>query len=208
MGNSKYPADKPRTHVEIERDALALRRALGFDLAGRLPGEKIFGSLGNYSVLAHGRWIRLTYEVAKLEQGLEAEARYEPDTDEIVVCLTPQTYEGLEKDLPRPRFSLFHEIGHAVEHPNELVRLARIPRHTAALHRGLYRDIRPFRDCEWQANAFAAALSMPARGLQTLREEGRLTVAEIVGTFRMSQESATYRLSTFMSKGRELLKVK
>lgn len=206
--NAKYPADQGRSYRELERVARGIRRSLGFDLTGELPGEALFGSLSNYTVTCDDREIRLDYEVANLEPGIEAEARYEQKRDRLVICLTPDTYEGLEKNQPRSRFSLFHEIGHPVLHVKELIRLSRIPRHTAALHRGQYGNLPPYLDCEWQANGFAAALAMPAAGLEMLAREGRLSVTEIMNSFRVSRASAEIRLSVFEKRKSDLLNLK
>ena len=74
----------------------------------------------------------------------------------------------------------------------------------AALHRGEQAH-RPFRDTEWQANAFASALLMPAQGLIALeREHGALTVVEIADRFGVSHEAAGYRLDLFAKRRGEL----
>jgi uncharacterized protein DUF955 len=199
MGH-KYPAEKPRGYAQLEVDARGVRRALGFDLTGKLPGLKIFESLGNYSVSLRGAQIQLSYAVEELEPGIEAEARFERDCGEIVVCLTPLTYEQLEQDYPRSRFSVFHEIGHAVLHPAELIGLSRKPRDQAALQRVSYGHLLPYQDAEWQANTFAASLAMPALGLEQLLRERRLQVSEVMHSFCVSQQSAEIRIKTFLAR--------
>jgi Zn-dependent peptidase ImmA (M78 family) len=56
----------------------------------------------------------------------------------------------------------------------------------AAFHRG-HTDHKPFLDTEWQANAFASALLMPARGLAALEEQhGRISLPMISDTLKVS----------------------
>ena len=206
MTQAKYPAIHKRGYQRIEKIAKGVRKTLGFDLTGRLPGLKIFNSLGQYRVsLDSGQSIKMTYDVQDLEPGIEAEARYELHCGELVVVLTEETYVDLENDVPRARFSLFHEIGHAVMHPNELVKLSRIPRNLAALHRGGFTHLRPFENVEWQANAFAAALSMPALGLERLLKVDRLEAGFVQEEFQASATSAAIRIDNFQQRRKELL---
>ena len=76
----------------------------------------------------------------------------------------------------------------------------------AAFHRGR-QGHRACDDTEWQANAFASALLMPAPGVAALEREngGLLTVSMIVERFRVSREAANYRLDLFTARRLELL---
>lgn len=203
--NQKYPADKPRSYAVLEAEAQAVRRALGFDPAEPLPGLALFESLGRYVVTAQGMTIPLEYAVENLGPGIEAEAKYEQG--KVVVSLSDETYSGLEVDHVRYRFTCFHEIAHAVLHPGELVRLSSIPRRTAqaAFYRGDFEDLRPYQDVEWQANGFAAAVSMPAIGLEALARQGRLSGREVADQYSMSLEAATIRVETFQKRRNQLL---
>lgn len=206
--SQKYPAEKPRSYSLIESEAQRVRRVLGVEPTETLPGLRLFESLRRYVVTANGKELHLDYAVEHLELGIEAEARYEAESGAIVVSLCPETYSGLEEEQARHRFTVFHEIGHAVLHPSELVRLSRIPRHQAqaALHRGVFENLPPYQDVEWQANAFAAALSMPAEGMERLRREGRLTVTSVAEIFSMSRDAAEIRCRTFSQRRSELLR--
>jgi len=89
-------------------------------------------------------------------------------------------YEGAVNNEPRPRFTVAHEAGHALMHVGTLNRMepstGRVP---------------AFRDPEWQANRFAAALLMPRHLVRKCT-----SVAEIVQRFGVSRESAERRIKT------------
>jgi Zn-dependent peptidase ImmA (M78 family) len=88
-------------------------------------------------------------------------------------------YDGAVLHHPRHRFTLSHEAGHAVMHIGTLNRMA--PSASVAT----------YRDPEWQANSFAAALLMP-RGLVRQCK----SVEEIMRRFGVSKESAELRVKT------------
>jgi len=170
-----------------------------------LPGLQLFERLAKYSVEVGSREIPLDYEVSDLPFGTEARARFDSDAGKIVVALSNTTYEDLEAEVPRARFTLGHEIGHAVLHSAELVRLSSIPERVAALHRGqanhpIYQDV------EWQANSFSSALHMPAQGLVTLEKTlGRLDSTEVRKRFLVSDPAARIRVENFNKRRSELL---
>jgi len=201
-----YPAHRARSCADIERLAAGVRTALKLKCSEPLHGRKLFESLGGYKVEFQGREIPLSYHVEELEPTVEAEARYLPDSGEIEVCLSLPTYLSLVDEVPRARFSLFHEIGHAVMHPGELTQLSRIDRRRAALMRGALPPVPAYRDAEWQANYFAAALAVPARGLDDLRSEGCLNEASVKSIFRVSGPCARRRIRDFERRRGVLLR--
>jgi len=76
----------------------------------------------------------------------------------------------------------------------------------AALHRDRVGH-KPFQDTEWQANAFASALLMPAHGIAAIeRDYGILNADLIVEQFKVSREAAGYRLNTFRERKEDLLR--
>jgi Zn-dependent peptidase ImmA (M78 family) len=78
-------------------------------------------------------------------------------------------------------------------------------RQQAAFHRG-QSDHKPYEDTEWQANAFAGSLLMPASGMATLEEQnGHLSTAMVSSVFKVSSEAAGYRLRLFNERRGELL---
>ena len=113
----------------------------------------------------------------------------------------------LEGRNPRAGYFVAHELGHVVLHPDQLVRLAEMPTNQqTSFHRGRA-DHKPYEDTEWQANAFASALLMPAAGLQGLEDRsGWLTTSLIAARFGVSVEAAGYRLELYQDRRDELLK--
>ena len=77
----------------------------------------------------------------------------------------------------------------------------------AAFHRGGQEVAHEaYQDTEWQANAFAGTLLMPARGLLILEQEhGELSLAIIAEHFHVSAEAASYRLKLYNERKEELL---
>ena len=79
------------------------------------------------------------------------------------------------------RFTLAHEFGHMVLHNSEV----------QGFPRAISRESnhKPFRDSEWQADAFAAELMMPAERARGLSAE------EIARRFGVSLQAARIRES-------------
>jgi Zn-dependent peptidase ImmA (M78 family) len=99
---------------------------------------------------------------------------------------------------------LAHELGHCGLHTDQLIRLSQLPRkQQAAFHRG-YSDHKPYQDTEWQANNFASALLMPAKGLDGLEKAGLLNPLAVSTRFHVSAEAASYRLALFAARRAEL----
>jgi Zn-dependent peptidase ImmA (M78 family) len=96
------------------------------------------------------------------------------DTSKGVITVRNTVYEGAVKGNPRDRFTICHEIGHAVLHTPDRVEFAR-------------GDVPAYRESEWQANRFASALLAP-RSLAM-----GLTVEQIEECFKISHEAAVIR---------------
>lgn len=98
------------------------------------------------------------------------------DTLQQVLYLREDVYERAIKGKARDRFTVAHEIGHAVMHVGTL---NRVESGTA---------VPAYRNPEWQANKFAAALLMPRQLIHQCTSTG-----EIVTKFGVSREAAHYR---------------
>ena len=138
----------------------------------------------------------------------EGYSKYDRDRRVIEILASPETYDWLEKGYPRGGYFVAHELGHCLLHTDQLVRLAQMPKvQQAALHRGgqeVAHEV--YQDTEWQANAFASALLMPARGLLALEQKyGELSPAIIAEHFRVSAQAATYRLHLYNERKQQLL---
>jgi Zn-dependent peptidase ImmA (M78 family) len=136
----------------------------------------------------------------------EGYARYDRSQNVLEILASESTYHWLEIGNPRATYFVAHELGHCILHTDQLVRLAQMPtQQQKAFHRGRA-DHSPCEDTEWQANAFASALLMPACGIRALEEENScLTAPLITAIFAVSQEAAGYRLDLYNKRRNELL---
>ena len=204
----KFRADRNRSYREIEREAMMTRRTLGYSPDERLPSN-FFEALSGFRTGSRQQLLT-EYSVEELCEGVEAQTYFRAQPrPTIVIALSEETYDELQVERPRARFSAAHELGHAVLHYRELVRLSRIPHSEAALLRGSIGELPAYSDAEWQANAFAGALLMPAAALKSLEDEvWALEAREIANAFGTSLTSARYRLQTFAQKRELLLKLR
>jgi hypothetical protein len=200
-------ASRPQSYTSLERIAAHVRGRL---LPGRsdvepVPGLQLFERLDEYRVNVGGSTLPLQYAVEELPAGIEAQAHYSMEEGAIVVALAEGTYDDLRAGTGRALFTVAHEIGHAVLHPNELVgrRIANVnPR---ALHRGAVGGHKAFMDTEWQANGFSAAMLMPATGLLKLERAGHLDARTVSRVYLVSLQAAELRLKVFVDRRRDLL---
>ena len=180
MTRRKVPAVEPRSRVDIEKIAQRVLRELVPNYGeGRVPVHDVFESLDRWDK-------RLTPGVEDLETGNLGEMT--PTGD---VLLSPATYEQLVMHDPRARFTTSHEVGHAILHFKQL------NSNLKNNNRKLYRrnSIPAFRDPEWQANAFAAALLMPSDQMHRLKQqEPNNLVDKVARLFVVSRESASIRI--------------
>ena len=200
-------AHRPQSYSTLERIAADVRTQLlpGRSAVEPVPGLELFERLDEYSVSVRGSSLRLQYGVADLPSGIEAQAHYSVDEAAIVVVLTEATYDDLRAGTARSLFTVGHEIGHAVLHPTELVERRLAEFDTRAFHRGTLGGHKAFMDTEWQANGFAAAMLMPARGLVQMEKAGRLDLRTVANTYLVSLQAAELRLKVFANRRRELL---
>lgn len=194
-----------QSHLKLEQIAYNVRRKILPDLKvdQALPLHRLFEGLGPFHVTAAGKPRRVRYVVEDgLGYGVEALTRYVRDDDAFEVVLDPNTYEAVEREEEgRAFFTLPHEIGHLVLHPEECFELATIPHHRAMLRA----QHKVFFDSEWQANVFGAALAMPAGGLAILEAKGQLTPSAVQTMFKVSAQAAAIRVEAFKNRKDELL---
>ena len=159
--NGGFRADRALSLVKVEGVARRLRRRLGVGELDRLPrADLLFERLEG---LKTGRQqIPLLTEVKDLPPEALAFTAYDPKAKKIVVGVSDETYEMLEEDHPRGRFSLCHELAHAEEHTDLLIRLQELPHRKGSLYRDSAPPHKAYWDTEWQANSIAAALLMPS----------------------------------------------
>lgn len=207
-GPSGVRADRGYSHQNLERFATYVRTHLKFSPTAAIDALRLFDGLDNITVQdGTGRAIQLRGNVIELEDS-EGFTKYDSNREIIEVLASVQTYDWLELKYPRAGYFVAHELGHCLLHTDQLVRLAQMPTaQQAAFHRGgekVRHEI--YRDTEWQANAFASALLMPARGLLALEEQyGGLCPTDIAEHFLVSAEAATYRFELYSQRKRQLL---
>ena len=196
---SGLPADRGYSYRQLEKIAAYVRDRLPYSPTEAINTLLLFDGLDIEVRDGTGRDIPIRGGVIELN-GSEGYAKYDGDRCVIEILASPETYEWLEEGYPRGGFVVAHELGHCLLHTDQLVRLAQMPAaQQAALHRG-----RPevaheaYQDTEWQANAFAGSLLMPAQGLPVLEQEhGELSRAMIAQHFRVSDEAAGNRLELY-----------
>lgn len=203
-----YKADQGLNYATIEHVMKSVRAFLSPNTWPHEPLDmlRIFERLHEHRVRVINRDVRLNWGLAPLPKGVEGRCRYDEEDEAIVVELSPETYEALENGQPRAVTTVAHEIAHCFFHTEQLVRISQIPHAQMALARAAGPPHRHFEDTEWQANAGAAALTMPAAGLQYLeRQYGQLTASMIQKTFGVSASAATTRLKCFTERRTSLL---
>jgi hypothetical protein len=182
--------DRSRSYGQIE--ALA-RRTRDVCRVG------IFENLSSVQICPYP----VTYAVAELEEGVEARTEWLRSQGKILVALSETTYENLEAGEPRARFTFSHELFHVVAHHDVVIRLSHIP-HSEGLMRAVPSH-KPYQDSEWQADAGAAAILMPATALADLEAHRRLDVPTVTRAFGVSYEAAKNRLDNYTNRRNDLL---
>jgi hypothetical protein len=177
------PVVAPMSRAEIERDATLMTLRFRPDLLkkpGRFPVLKLFDALSDLYGLDPG--------VEELSDAVEGMTF--PDGR---VLLSEETYRGAHDGLGRPRFTVPHECYHGIRH-REQIRRALTDTGELVVYRR--KNIKPFRDPEWQANAFAGVLLMPAPMVRLLAERERrmFLISMMANEFGVSLQAAEVRL--------------
>lgn len=188
-------AAKSHTYRSIEVCAKDVREVLG--LAADEPADmhEIFEFRIDDFLVGSGT-VRAPMVHGVEDITTEALTRWNCDEERIELILSGEWYRALCIGHARARFTVAHELGHAVMHTKTLVALGDLSLQSqAALHRGL-KDHPIHRDTEWQANSFAAAFLMPLDGIQLLRQSrGGASIAKLSARFGVSNEAAAVRLN-------------
>lgn len=161
-------ADRGRSHADCQQEAAAVRRGLGFAADAQIDAGKLFESLHKYRLRCQHGHVELSWGVDNLPAGVEAHTRYDEERKRIVVTLSVETYEALQQPgSARAAFTLAHEIGHAVMHADQLVRLVEFKHDfgLAGLNRGAPNHA-VWEDTEFQADSFAGSLLVPAEAVR------------------------------------------
>ena len=205
-GLSGVRADRKVSYRSLERLASGVRKALDYPSDRAIDPLQLFENLDKIEITANdGRLIPMSGGVVSLE-GSEGYTRYDRKRHLLEILASELTYHWLETKHPRAAYFVAHELGHCVLHTDQLIRLAQMPTHLqAAFHRGRA-DHEAYEDTEWQANAFASALLMPARGIEALEQDHHsITVSLVAMQFCVSLEAAGYRLDLYQKRTSQLL---
>lgn len=195
------------SYLSLERVARIARRRLCPELEESAPlpngARDIFERLETLFVGATPKETWFTYAVNDLAPGIEGQTAYRSDIGKIEVTLSPESYDQLEKHDPNGQRCVCHEVMHGFLHRDLLIRLAVLPHMAIALLRqeNHPNDV----DTEWQADTGAAAMIMPASGLEQLRKSGLLTTHKVMATFNVSEGTAETRIKIFIERRDELL---
>ncbi len=200
-------ADRGHSYRKLEKIAASVRDRLSYSPTEAINALLLFDGLDIEVRDVTGQDIPIHGSVIELN-GSEGYAKYDRDRRVIEILASPETYDWLERGYPRGGFFVAHELGHCLLHTDQLVRFAKMPKEQlAALHRDR-QDVehKAYQDTEWQANAFASALLMPAQGLLVLEQKyGELSPSIVAEHFHVSSEAATYRLERYNARKQELL---
>jgi hypothetical protein len=203
-----FRADRGLSYKKLEKIARDHRGNLapGVALDSALPCMSVIDRLEEMSVETKQGPVRLDFGVADLPLNVEGQTRYDTDSGRIVVELSERTYHALERDDPRARVTVGHEIGHAYLHADLLLGWGTIPLHEVRLFRLAEPPHPHYLDTEWQANSFGITLLMPARGIMLLEKRlGRVSESEIQKAFGVSREAARIRLAHYQQRKADLI---
>ena len=210
-GPSGIRADRGYSHQELELLAAHVREKLKSPPTSAINALRLFDGLDILVRDRAGQDIPIRGVVVDLED-TEGFSKYDSDRRVIEIRASAETYDWLERGYPRAGYFVAHELGHCFLHTDLLVRLAQMPAvQRAALHGGGQLVAHEFyRDTEWQANAFASALLMPAHGLLALEQQHRdgLCPTKIAEHFHVSVEAASYRLELYNNRKQQLLQAR
>lgn len=106
--------------------------------------------------------------------------------EQLLIVLTEETYAKAIDNDPRTRFTIFHELGHLVLS------------HSKKMHRSGSENLKPFQDSEWQADQFAAEITMPLDLIKRFRLYSAIGIQEL---FEVSAGAAETRYSKLREKG-------
>jgi Zn-dependent peptidase ImmA (M78 family) len=200
-------ADRRLSYRKLESIARHVRTRLNLAADQAIDAHHLFENLDQIRLKTmSGQIIPLRERVDNL-QDTEGYTRYDDQKRIMEIVASAETYAGLEVGYPRAGYFVAHELGHCVLHTDQLVRLAQLPttQQQAAFHRGRA-DHKTYEDTEWQANAFASALLMPAQGIRELEQEHQtINTPMIAMHFRVSLEAARYRLDLYQERSEQLL---
>ena len=166
--DNRFGSVQWRSERQIEKLARDIRNGLGLGLQGRISVLPIYE-------FALEDMVEDAYFVVVNDNEMHG-AEGQTDWHQPRISLAASTYAKLRRGDFRARMTAAHELGHLLMHTQRPV----------FYYRTKAKDRR--RDPEWQADAFAAALLMPANAFRRQR-----TVSQAMKTFGVSRHAALKR---------------
>ena len=200
---SGVKSDHKFSCLDLERIAARVRVDLGLKAHQAIDAIRLFEDLHDITICQNdGTTISLGgYVTPELTEGY---ALHNSERKRLEIIASERTYEWLLAGNPRAKYFVAHELGHCILHTDQLIRLAKMPTDLqTAFHRGGTGGVthKSYEDTEWQANAFASALLMSAKGIMGMKEKyGLFTPAMIVEQYDVSFEAARYRYELLMKR--------
>lgn len=114
-----------------------------------------------------------------------------------VVTLNLATYNRLEKDDPRARFTCAHEFGHMILHGQYQISHSAQSTDVMFARRS---QLKAYEDPEWQSDTFGAALLMPYPMMKLLFKNGEMEVDNVMQTFQVSRTAAMKRITKLQTE--------
>jgi len=169
-----------RSILDIRVSADNVRQILNI---GDNPQDVNFGLLLDCLSVKYG----IHYDVLELDEmpHEDVEACWDPDS--VTIHIRSDVFVRACRNDPRARFTIMHELGHA------------LLGHRRTINRsGIHRVLKTYEDSEWQANQFAAELLMP---LDVIQAKKLGTPSKIEIHFNVSLKAAAIRVKQLLKRG-------
>jgi IrrE N-terminal-like domain len=130
----------------------------------------------------------------------EAETRAGAIADWIEIWMRREFYDALfteNSNTVRARSTLAHELGHAVLHQAEVLAGRHNPQ-ILTMRRAPREQLKPYRDSEWQAYAFAGSLLAPVRVLRSMPTADPFRLAQVFGVSEPFMRSHMKRVTKLL----------
>jgi Zn-dependent peptidase ImmA (M78 family) len=156
MGNERDMNDgskaRPRSKKDIRREVENLKRKLNISINDKTDVAKVLDDMTDlgyeYEIVVDGELDDAVYAITEIN-------RMSIETIKIKESVYLRAVEGSARD----RFTIIHEVGHAVMHSERIYH-----------RRG--DEIKVYEQPEWQANQFAAEFLMPTKGIIGIDADG------------------------------------
>jgi transcriptional regulator with XRE-family HTH domain len=199
---------KSRSSLEIEERAEALALEL-FPIAVEI-GLPIGVEQLTYLDVTPPSLARINWSKMPRDASAEGQASFCAVGDTIEIGIREDVWMMAEAGDGRARFTMAHELGHAVLHGNDLrqkdARAFRDVTCTATAGDKLIPGMKIYQSPEWQANVFASAFLMPKDAVKSwvnseqCQNPDYLTIEQLSQQFKVSYQAARIRLERLIAR--------